>query len=149
MEIKTRRADTFDAVAILQLLMAMHEESKLPLSSIHTAKALNAINQAISEGYVEVALQDDFIVGAIGGLLFTDWWSVEKRFGDLFFYIAPECRNSRAASMLMRDLIEWGRTRGHVLKLGTVTGEDLERKDKFFRRSGFTRVGCSYILEGK
>ena len=150
MEIKTRQADTFDAVAILQLLMAMHDESRLPLSPVDPGKALNAINHAISKGYVEVALQDGYIVGAIGGMTFQDWGSAEERFADLFFYIAPECRKSNAAKMLLRKFIDYVvHKHGFKLKVGTVTGEDLERKDKFFGRMGFVRAGCAYILEGK
>lgn len=148
MEITTRQADAFDAVGILQLLMAMHDESPMTLSPVHPGKALNAINHAIDKGYVEVALQDHYIVGAIGGVSFQDWWSFEERFADLFFYVAPECRKSKAAAMLLRKFIDWATVaNGYRLKVGTVTGEDLDRKDKFFARFGFVRSGCSYIIE--
>lgn len=147
MEITTRRADTFDAVTILQLLIAMHSEATIKLSPIHESKSLARINEAISEGYVEVALQDGYIVGAIGGITYTDWWSIEPRAGDLFFYVAPECRASRAAVMLMKKFIEVSKITDLDIKVGTATGEDLERKDKFFKRLGFTRGGSHYIME--
>ena len=147
MKITTRQATTFDAVTILQLLIAMHGEATTKYSAVHEAKSLSAINQAISEGYVEVALQGEYIIGCIGGLVFTDWWSVEQRFGDLFFYVAPECRKSRAAHLLIARFKEVAKEAGYPLKVGTADGKDLESKDKFFIRQGFTRGGSHYIME--
>lgn len=147
MQITTRQATTFDAVIILQLLIAMHDEAPVNFAPVHEAKSLAAINQAISEGYVEVALQGEYVVGVIGGLVFTDWWSIEKRFGDLFFYVAPECRKSRAAILLMRRFIEVAKDAEMVLKVGSATGENIDGKDRFFTRLGFTRCGSHYIME--
>lgn len=147
MEITTRQADVYDAVDILRLLVAMHSESPIALPAIHGAKALSAINQAIAEGHVEVALQDGYIVGAIGGLAFSEWYSIENRMGDLFYYVAPECRASQAAVLLIKEFTNAADIRGLGVKVGTVTGEDLEKKDKFFNRLGFRRAGSHYILE--
>ena len=147
MEITTRRATTFDAVTILQLLVAMHDEAEAPLSSIHAPKALAAINEAIANGYVEVALQGDYIVGAIGSLVYCDWWSLDERVADLFFYVAPECRASKAAVLLLKKVIEVTGEAEATLKVGTATGEALDRKDEFFTRHGFVKGGSHYILE--
>jgi hypothetical protein len=147
MEITTRQATAFDAVDILKLLIAMHSEAKVDYSPVHEAKSLAAINHAISDGYVEVALQDGYVVGTIGGMTFTDWWSTEQRLGDLFFYVAQECRKSRAAILLIEKFKEAAIRADMPLKVGTADGGDLERKDKFFLKRGFTRGGSHYIME--
>lgn len=147
MNIETRQATSYDAVDILKLLGAMHEESPLRLSTIHPGKALSRINGAINDGYVEVATNDGYIVGAIGGVESQDWWSVARVLGDLFFYVAPECRKSNAAKLLMTAFVDAAkRAKVDELKVGTAVGEDLERKEAWFLRMGFIKGGSHFVL---
>ena len=84
----------------------------------------------------------------LGGILAVQeeehWFSHGKFLGDLVFYVAPCARVTRIASHLLRSAVEYATMRGLPLLTAVVNGEDVERKDKFYARHGFTRIGGVY-----
>lgn len=149
-EITYRQADVFDASALLELLIDMHEESPVRHSAVHAEKAMNMIVHTICQGFTMIAeTEDGELVGSIGGEVVTDWWSVEPLMGDRWFYVKPDHRKSGIAARMVKSFItEAKRLTGRSPKMGVVNGADIDRKRKFFERQGLVDAG-SIFMEGK
>lgn len=64
---------------------------------------------------------------------------------DMGFYVKPKYRGTRAAIMLCDAAKAIAADMGMPLIVGVSSGIDLDRKDKFFNRAGFRRVGALYL----
>ena len=140
-----RRASIFDFSHICALLVRMHENTDFDLPEIDGEKFSNAVLRTINQGIVLVAIEDGQMIGAIGGIKSSEWWSNEPLLGDIWFYAEPESRATRAAANLVKEFMSAGQ--GMNIKLGHIYGNDLDRKDNFFERLGLKRVGTSYFSE--
>ena len=126
------------------MMIDMYSRIEIPASPVSSQKLLNIINSAIHKGIVLVAEIEGKIIGSIGGMANSDWWSEEQHLGDLWFYIYPNKRNSRAAVKLVRTFINVGKEINMKVKLGHFYSGDIDRKDKFFDRLGFVKTGSLY-----
>ncbi len=144
---KIRPATQLDASAILALLLVMHAEAPAGvLSPVQPDKALTRIVSAIGRGVALVAIGDDGrILGSIGGEAASDWYGEQTFLGDLWFFVHPEYRASRAAILLLRAFKSAGEAAGLRVRVGDFNGHDVERKACFYERAGFTRVGSFFV----
>jgi hypothetical protein len=143
MEIK--RASIFDFSHVCALLVRMHNEADFELSNIDPEKFSNSVLKMINNGIVLVAFEEGRMIGSIGGLKSSEWWSTEPVLGDLWFYVEPESRKTKAALNLVKEFMSYGE--GMSIKLGHIYGGDLDRKNNFFERLGLKKAGSSYFLE--
>ena len=134
MEIK--RASIFDFSHVCALLVRMHNEADFELSNIDPEKFSNSVLKMINNGIVLVAFEEGRMIGSIGGLKSSEWWSTEPVLGDLWFYVEPESRKTRAALNLVKEFMSYGE--GMSIKLGHIYGGDLDRKNNFFERLGLS-----------
>jgi GNAT superfamily N-acetyltransferase len=132
-----------DIVDIVPLLVQMHGTSPTPLPPIAPHKLLGALKDSLDGGRMFVARRGR-VVGILALTEGTHWYSDEKFLGDLVFYVAPCSRTSRIASHLLRAATEYATMRGLPLMMAVVHGEDVQRKDNFYARHGFIRVGGVY-----
>ena len=142
-----RRATEEDKADVISILVQMHEDAEFELSAINPKKLHEIVIHTIKDGVVFVAVKDSEIIGSIGGLYSSDWWSDEKFLGDLWFYIYKEERNTRAGVGLIKKFIETGN--GMQLRLGHVYGGDMKRKDNFYARLGLLKAGTYFVTERK
>lgn len=140
-----RQATIFDQAHICALLFKMHNEIDFEISEIDPEKFSNSVLGAINRGVVFIAIEEGRMIGSIGGVYSSEWWSTEKVLGDLWFYVEPESRATRAAANLLKQFMEVGK--GIQVKLGHMYSDDLERKNKFYERLGLKKVGTSYFSE--
>lgn len=146
---QVRLADNVDLEAITELSQIFHDEFKqhgalLPYSK---RKVILAIAKSIHKSLALVAENDG---GIIGFMLLDDYepfYSDEKALWDFGFYVLPKIRGSRAAILLRDAAVAIAEDLGMPLFMGISVGGDLERRDKFFIRSGFRRIGALYIKE--
>jgi len=139
-----RRATPVDVSALYILLDKMHRETVMSVAPINPEKLIGAINTAIHRGVVLLAEVKNKIVGSIGGMASSEWWSDQMHLSDMWFYVLPDSRNSSAAIKLVKSFIKIGNKANMRIKLGHVYSGDLERKDKFFGRLGFVKAGSLY-----
>tara|TARA_R110000868_G_scaffold295629_2_gene555944 strand:- start:1809 stop:2249 length:441 start_codon:yes stop_codon:yes gene_type:complete len=139
-----RRATPSDVTKVFNLLKQMHSETEMKVSPISTKKLLDAINSAIHDGVVLLAEAKGKLVGSIGGMLNSDWWSDEEYLSDMWFYVSPKHRNSIIAIKLVKSFIKIAKEVNIAVKLGHVYSGDIERKDNFFKRLGLTKAGSLY-----
>lgn len=139
-----RTARPHDALPLLALLMGMHREAPVDHAPVSERKALASIHSAISGGGVFIAERNGEMAGSIGAMIAEPWWSETKTLGDLWFYVRPKHRTSRAGYLLFKAFSETAATLGIRRKVAVVYGDDTERKDLFFERFGLIRAGGLY-----
>ena len=142
-----RRATADDIPEIYELLSAMHDGVVIPIAPMSEGKVLHMIKHMIEKGIVLLAVKDGKIVGSQAGKFSSDWWSEEKFFADIWFFVHPDSRKSQAAIKLVKCFIKIGKELKVKVKLGHVYSGDIDRKDEFFNRLGFVKAG-SLFTEG-
>ena len=139
-----RRAVPEDVSEIHKMLIDMYNRIEVPASPLSERKVLDVIKSAMEKGIVIVAEVEGKIIGSLGGMTNSDWWSEQKHLSDIWFYVSPDKRNSRAAVKLVKCFIKIGKEIKMKVKLGHYYSGDIERKDKFFERLGFVKAGSLY-----
>jgi|TARA_R100000900_G_scaffold15284_1_gene13384 hypothetical protein len=139
-----RRAVPEDVSEIHKMLIDMYNRIEVPASPLSERKVLDVIKSAMEKGIVIVAEVEGKIIGSLGGMTNSDWWSEQKHLSDIWFYVSPDKRNSRAAVKLVKCFIKIGKEIKMKVKLGHYYSGDIERKDKFFDRLGFVKAGSLY-----
>lgn len=118
---------------------AQFSEAKLHLPSLQ--KLLQSPNVVYF-----LAIDNDKIVGSIGGAVLPYFFSTRKKVGDLGFYVEPEYRGSRAAIKLVSALESWAKEMGvEDIYLGQTTGVEVEKTKDFYERLGYKVVGVNTI----
>lgn len=131
--------------ALALMLVEMHQKTQNKIPSINSEKLIGKINEVLHRGIILVAHEDNKIVGSIGGMAVCDWWSDEQHLSDLWFYVTPDARKSRAAHLLATDFINIANEAKIPVRLGHVFSGDSDRKDKFFERLGLIKAGSLYV----
>ena len=138
-----RLATVEDLSELYMMLHVMHSEAN-DVSPINSEKLTNAISTALHKGVVLVFEKNRKIVGSIGGMESTDWWSTKKYLSDMWFFVYKEHRKSKAALTLVKSFLQVGKEAKVKVKLGHVYSGDLDRKDNFFERLGLKKTGSLY-----
>lgn len=142
-----RKATILDASHIYAMLLQMHEETEFTIGEINFQKLSECVLAVINNGVTLVAMNNQTIIGSIGGVYTSEWWSDEQFLGDLWFYVYKEHRASKAGINLIKQFLEAGRNM--KMKLGHIYSSDLNRKDKFYERLGLQKAGSVYVMENK
>lgn len=133
-----------DIPAIGGLLVEMHASVPLNLPPIAPRKVEAALRHCMHNGRVFLGYKGEKLGGVLGIQEGEPWYSHGRFLADLVFFVAPSSRASRIASRLLRAASDYANMRGLPLLMAVVNGEDVERKDKFYARHGFTRIGGVY-----
>lgn len=133
-----------DIPAIGELLVQMHASVPLNLPPIAPHKVEAALRQCLQTGRIFLGYKGGKLGGILGIREGEPWYSHGKFLADLVFFVAPSSRASRIASHLLRAATEYATMRGLPLLMAVANGEDVERKDKFYARHGFVRIGGVY-----
>ena len=133
-----------DIPDICSLLVEMHQSVPLKLPPLAPRKVVAALCHCMQNGRVFLGYKGEKLGGVLGVQEGEHWFSHGKFLADLVFFVSPGARASRIASLLLRSATEYATMRGLPLLMAVVNGEDVERKDKFYARHGFTRIGGVY-----
>jgi len=140
-----RLATVEDLSELYMMLMVMHSGTVDGTSPVNSEKVTTAINNALHRGVVVVAEVNGKIVGSIGGMETSDWWSDKLYLADLWFFVYKEHRKTRAAIKLVKSFLEIGKDANIKVKLGHVYSGDIDRKDNFYERLGMATVVSLYM----
>ena len=145
--IKIRWASPFDISIIASLLIVMHEEADIKLTSVNTEKIVAKVNELIHRGICLVAVDGGKIVGTMAGTQIRDWWSDETHIGDYWFYVAKDKRASRAALDLVKEFMRISKKvyPEDKIRLAHIFSGDCGRKDNFFERLGLKKAGAVFL----
>ena len=70
-----RHSTPFDISQIAAMMIMMHKEASVDMSPVNSEKMIFAINDIVHNGISLVVMEDNFVVGSIGGKRHSDWWS--------------------------------------------------------------------------
>lgn len=116
---------------------------------VNVEKVIHSAASAIDTGIVYLArTKDGELAGVISGRITTPWFSDTAMATDGFFFVAPEHRGTRAASALVKALQAWATEKGLELTCSVSSGDDVDRKDRFFHKQNFQRIGGIYRHKG-
>ena len=140
-----RLATVEDLSELYMMLHVMHSDTIKGTSPIDSEKLTSAISHALHKGIVIVFEIDNKIVGSIGGVESSDWWSSEKYLSDMWFFVYKEHRKSSIAVKLIKTFMKVAKKSKSKIKVGHVYSGDGERKDNFYERLGLSKVGSLYM----
>ena len=129
-----RSANLLDTSALILMIMKMHTESKVDIPPLNVSKVSDAVTNAIKNGLVYVALEEENLIGSIGGIVL----------GDLWFYVDDKHRSSNTAVRLIKQFISAGKKAKIKIRLGHIYFGDIKRKYDFYNRLGFNLIGQIY-----
>ncbi len=106
---------------------------------------VDAYIRAYIENGVVLSAYDDGLVGSFAIKVQGMWWSDVPVAKDGWFYVRKEGRPK--ASLALLEAVK-DRFKDMPLFVGVFNTDDQDRKDKFFTRKGFRRVGGWYVNQG-
>ena len=86
------------------------------------------------------------IIGSLGLKLTQPWYSTQSYYGDLWFYVLPEWRNSRVGQALIKEVKQFASGIDSPVLLGIYNMDDTERKLKLLQKSGLKLVGGTFLV---
>lgn len=114
------------------------------VARIDRDKLLRALERCFDSAAVFVAEEDDNIVGIMVLYLVELYWTDAHILTNLIYWVDVEHRKSRHGAELLEAAKDYARERGTDFDLCVESYKDLDRKDAFFKRRGFTPRGGNY-----
>jgi GNAT superfamily N-acetyltransferase len=134
-------------IPLLPLLIEEAQELGIDASRVSLKKCLRTLEICLQSGAVLAAYdKSGKAVGVMALLSQEVWWGQEVTICTAVFFVTKEARKSSAAVRLLNFAKTLAKGNNLELNIFLDTDTDLERKDKFFKRSGFTNRGGIYRL---
>jgi GNAT superfamily N-acetyltransferase len=131
------------------LIEDFHDRYRDTLPPADFGKVVLYVGNHIQNGVVFTARDPSGeLCGVISGLVTCPWFSTHPHVAEGCFFVSPDMRGTGAGVALLRHLGDWADKRGLPLICAVSTGDEVERKDRFFERQGFTRIGGIYRTKG-
>lgn len=90
------------------------------------------------DSVVYIAEEGGERVGTIGAVLNSPWFNLRSRFAqELFWWVVPEARKSKAGPMLLDALERWWPTRAQGLLMLRTPNIEPKVMDRLYRIKGF------------
>lgn len=143
---RVRVATAEDAVAILKFMFAYaYPEYAEKFAPPDVEQSWSFLQHVLQHGRVWVAeTKDGKMIGTIAAVIDNYPWSKQCFIGDVWNFVAPQARSSRAGVKLLKALIAYADELGIPCRVGVTTGEDLLRKENFLGYHGFKKIGGLY-----
>lgn len=138
-----------DLVEIIDFLPDQLKEIDFNGMQPDPQRMVESLYVALLRGKIWVAKKDDKLIGVLALTPQQFWWSSEYFLTDLSFYVSPEYRRSKLGAKLLQLAIEYAKIEGLKLIISLFTTTDLKRKEDFFLRMGFTKVGGEFVMDNK
>jgi predicted N-acetyltransferase YhbS len=146
--ITVRRANPFDATAILQLgRLSFAELAERGVPIVMDAEAcLLTLGDIIRHGFAFIAVSDGRAIGCVGGQPIKQWWSSAWSLQQCFWFVRPEYRASRAGAELMAAFVARAREARLPIFMSSLDGGGRERAmRRLLRSKGLRAVGSSFV----
>lgn len=150
MKIEIAGAEHLDELVMLG--RAMHAESalvNLPLDETRLRRTLQAaIEDSAGTHCLFLARSGDGEpAGWLFGAITRPWFTHALVAHDHAFFVLPVYRGSSAALKLLKVFRRWAEKRdAQVLNISQRVGVDMERFDRFMRRTGFEARGMNFSM---
>lgn len=114
------------------------------LKRINYDKLLAMLEHCFEHAAIFVAEVNDKIVGIMVLHLLELYWSDDWVLTNLVYWVDAEHRKSRFGAALLKAAKDYAREQARDFNLCVESHKDLDRKNVFFQRQGFTPVGGNY-----
>jgi GNAT superfamily N-acetyltransferase len=128
------------------LVERFHKEYEDWYPPVDVERSIAYIGDHWEHGKIFICLDGDNIVGVTMAKPIPYWFSRSSFLNEGVFYVAPEARRTKAASMLVDALKTLAETLDLDLMLSTNTGSRLKAKERFFESKGLHRIGTMHVL---
>lgn len=139
-----------DIESIVEIGMRMHGESAYSYLPFQRRKVRDLIRTFIDDVETRcglVALDDQTVVGMLGGYIESYYFCDERFVSDIVFFVDKPYRGSFIAGQLLRNLKQWAASRGAREVALFLTSEiDTQRAGGFCEALGFRQAGGVYKL---
>ena len=113
---------------------------------VDVASTIAYIGEHWKNGKVFVCLDGSDIVGVAMAKPTQYWFSRTSFLNEGVFYVSPDARRSKAASMLLDALKDYAAELDMHLIVSTNTGQRLKAKERFFESKGLQKIGAVHVL---
>lgn len=147
-----RVATAADRPAIMALLRLQHAEA--PIAVVNWPKVAETVGLLCPDekpkkafGLVALAIDGGKVVGCVGLVFASLWWTDDLHLDERFFFVHPDHRKSRHAQRLV-DWCKGVQKRFAIPLVSCVfSTKDTERKVAFFQRN-YPMVGAVFRYTG-
>lgn len=129
-----------------KLLRKAKEGFGYPTKEHNAEKAIDQLSLCASQGLNWIAKEEGKIVGCMVLCYDQLWFSDENFLVNIVYYVDDKHRRSSLAIKLLDTAKKIAKELGLPLYIGVTYGTDVERKEKFFLRKGFEKIGGNYLL---
>lgn len=145
---RVRSAELKDLDVCVKLALEIPLENDLGYFPAPSKTKVRATLEAlINERTLIVYENNGIIVGILGLIIDSFWWSDQPMMMDMLFYIQPEFRSYKAFNRMLSTAEEFAKINGLPLSLLVFTTKDMERKFKMIQKRGYKSVGFWMVRE--
>jgi GNAT superfamily N-acetyltransferase len=131
---------------MVELGAIMHKETLFASLDYDPDKLTNLCETAVASNHsimnVFIAVDDDVLVGMMGGTCFEHFFGNDKLAMEMFLYIHPDYRGGTASVRLIKKFEQWAESQGAVaVQVGVSTGLHPERTGRLYKALGFEEIG--------
>ena len=134
LEIKDVVKDDF--IDLLHLLLKFRSEFDDIYPPASLRKVALEIEDHYKKGFIKNAYKDNKLVGSIGAMKNSWWFSDEQFVSETWFYVLPEHRDYKTARGLLKELITY--SKDMTIQLPVSTGKNTA---SLYKRMGFKEMG--------
>lgn len=125
-----------DFIDLLHLLLKFKSEFNDIYPPVSLRKVALEIEDHYQKGFIKNAYKDNKLVGSIGAMKNSWWFSDEQFVSETWFYVLPEHRDYKTARGLLKELIAY--SKDMTIQLPVSTGKNTA---SLYKRMGFKEMG--------
>lgn len=145
-DVELARIDDIPALIPLLREFGVHVSQKYPIYPTSDEVAERILLGLLSAHPVFVARREGEVIGSIAGLLTPHLFNPAiEVLTEIFWWVKPACRGSRAGLLLLEALTSWGRQHADIVILSLE--HDSPVNPKSLEKRGFQARESNYILE--
>lgn len=141
-------SDESELEKLIPLFISEGLEIGTDVTQLNREKLLTTLRACLHGAAILVSEEDGIFTGTMTIVPIESYWSDDVTWLNLLYYVLPAHRKSTIAVKLLRLAKEYALRMGMAGKfhINVETLTDIERKDKFFERHGFKKLGGFYRL---
>lgn len=133
---------------VLHMTRCMHAESVYSEHEFDDAVLIESYNDLLrmSNSTVLLAVMDDGeVIGMIGGTVMPYLYRKGAMAQELFFYVKPSWRMTKASMLLQTAFELWAKQRADYIYANVSASHDVHKVARFYMKCGYDMKG--YMLE--
>jgi hypothetical protein len=142
-----RRAIAADLPAILKMSAQFVPSLGIGVEYDEVSASQTFANLLSQETSVLLVAEGDEVCGMLGGLIYPHFFNTSRLIAqELFWWVDPEARGTRAGLLLWQGFEDWARGQGaHNVSMIAIAQMDCERIGRMYEKRGYRPMESSYV----